>query len=847
MAISRLISFDMGHLSEIENWNAQCSVVTSPIKSPGSALRIRSTTSLVGSATIRDRAAGGTFRDFVKSVRFYLQVGVLPTADSTLMSMHTSGGTTKQRLTISSTGLLKIHDDAGTVRATSTNALPADTTWRRIDFDCGYNGGLGVRVYVDGVLWANHDTSTVTLCGRLGLGWLSATVATAYYDDVVCYDDALPANLSDYEVKLLNPIKDVAVGGWKRQDGADTTTMFESLNNTPPVGSTSTTLANNSRVENIVSSTTDNLDVQCEPYSTVVGIHDGGFTGVGFGNLASSVGRGQTITIPAGITKIRGCWLKLNKVGAPTDNVICSLYADNAGAPSATLLASATVSGASLTTDPQGVKFDFGADITVTPGDLYWFTFTRSTAVNASNYYQVYNGSTSYTSGRDVNYNGSSWSLGAFDLSIQVYASENTYDILAVQAIVNAAQSVTTGSPKAGAVGLVSNPTSATENSFDFGIPNGQGVATATAMGTFPTGWGTVLGPAIETPGSSSVTDSDGPVVRVGKRVADTREVCADYLGAYIVRAPASAPATPGTPTLSATRKDDEHLLIFWTEDLNADSYDVQRDGVTIATGITGERFSDWGLTAGTTYTYAIRAVNAIGTSAWSATASGATEAQNTQTNLLSARAATLETAAAANDDWIARTGTWTRALTTVGGEVISGTKSLKLTSGALQSNMYPIQLAAGSRPGISPSTQYTGRITLRPLQISVKTTFRFVLEWWDASSQLGSSGTGTNIDVGETGSGEYVVFITATSMAGSVFCRPILLIDDIANGDIFSIDDFSLHAGALHGYPVASGLTRPKVKAAGAFATKPVMVKAGGSFAEKQMKVKIGGSWVNV
>lgn len=106
-------------------------------------------------------------------------------------------------------------------------------------------------------------------------------------------------------------------------------------------------------------------------------------------------------------------------------------------------------------------------------------------------------------------------------------------EILAVQAITNDAQAVTTGSPKSGAVVIVSNPSGQTESSFDFGIQRDVGGSlTAAAMGTFPVGWGTHVGPISEKP---AVDLTIGPVVRVGKRTATTRQVDVDFLGVYVM------------------------------------------------------------------------------------------------------------------------------------------------------------------------------------------------------------------------------------------------------------------------------------------------------------------------
>lgn len=148
-------------------------------------------------------------------------------------------------------------------------------------------------------------------------------------------------------------------------------------------------------------------------------------------------------------------------------------------------------------------------------------------------------------------HNGVSSTTDNYDATCAAYTSITgltaSSQVLAVQSIVNDAQEVTTGSPKAGAVVIASNPTGQTERSFDYGIPNGTtGSTAAAAVGTFPTGWGTHVGPVTENP---TITVSSGPVARVGKRVATTRVVAADFLGVYVMWETATTTKAPPMST----------------------------------------------------------------------------------------------------------------------------------------------------------------------------------------------------------------------------------------------------------------------------------------------------------
>ncbi|MFB7955021.1 glycosyl hydrolase family 18 protein [Streptomyces sp. NPDC056045] len=69
-----------------------------------------------------------------------------------------------------------------------------------------------------------------------------------------------------------------------------------------------------------------------------------------------------------------------------------------------------------------------------------------------------------------------------------------------------------------------------------------------------------------------------------------------------------NAPSAPGTPTASAVT--DTSVKLSWsaaTDDNGIKNYDVLRDGAVVST-VTGTTYSDSGLTAGTDYSYTVRA-----------------------------------------------------------------------------------------------------------------------------------------------------------------------------------------------------------------------------------------------
>jgi hypothetical protein len=91
----------------------------------------------------------------------------------------------------------------------------------------------------------------------------------------------------------------------------------------------------------------------------------------------------------------------------------------------------------------------------------------------------------------------------------------------------------------------------------------------------------------------------------------------------------------PTTPTnFTATAVSSSQIDLSWTASTGqscggAVTYKVSRNGTQIASGLSGTTFNDTGLTASTTYTYTVAAVNSAGSSA-TASASATTQAGTT-------------------------------------------------------------------------------------------------------------------------------------------------------------------------------------------------------------------------
>ncbi len=81
-------------------------------------------------------------------------------------------------------------------------------------------------------------------------------------------------------------------------------------------------------------------------------------------------------------------WLPVRKEGAPSDNLVVSLYSDVAGSPGVSL-ASGLKAGADIDTYSEWVEFTLSASYELQPSTTYWIHVARSGAVDAANFFFV--------------------------------------------------------------------------------------------------------------------------------------------------------------------------------------------------------------------------------------------------------------------------------------------------------------------------------------------------------------------------------------------------------------------------------------------------------------------------
>lgn len=168
--------------------------------------------------------------------------------------------------------------------------------------------------------------------------------------------------------------------------------------------------------------------------------------------------------------------LRIRKVGAPSGNFQVQIFEDNgSNQPSATSLSAvATLSGATITT--SFVEYEFAltpttaGDLALVAGTKYHIVLSRSSAVDASNYYELDTASYgTYKDGVTIVYNGSTWSQAGANLYfIEYFNFEALYSFnektLVFASAPNPAHTIAwTGKPYLPTVILISDSASVAE------------------------------------------------------------------------------------------------------------------------------------------------------------------------------------------------------------------------------------------------------------------------------------------------------------------------------------------------------------------------------------------------
>lgn len=150
--------------------------------------------------------------------------------------------------------------------------------------------------------------------------------------------------------------------------------------------------------------------------------------------------------------KVYEAWVRLMKVGSPTDNVVVELWSTSGTNLPTTLLDSASIAGATLSENTMfWFKFTFGGTVSLTPGTTYWLVVRRSGGSERVNYYMVdVDEAAGYADGVAKYWDGTAWQFpvtvlenNAASMPFTIYGKETT--TVQIQKIISGAGQFLTG------------------------------------------------------------------------------------------------------------------------------------------------------------------------------------------------------------------------------------------------------------------------------------------------------------------------------------------------------------------------------------------------------------------
>jgi hypothetical protein len=245
-----ITGFEMGSLSEGFGTLNGGAIQNGTVRSGNYAYEARALYSNP-SIVFASRSSGGVVRQIFKSTRFYVNIAELPLQGSVSLVKIGGASTFNPEVDLNSDGTLTLADSWYPHIATSSLALIAGSGWHRIEFDIG----SGLRVYVDGALWAG-GSSTFYPAGvsiSFGAGESPTSInATCdlFFDDLLVSGGSFGNNLpGDGHVVLLTPMGDMSSNSWTGGAGA-TTGLWGGINHAPAWGLSVKKATNTSQIKN---------------------------------------------------------------------------------------------------------------------------------------------------------------------------------------------------------------------------------------------------------------------------------------------------------------------------------------------------------------------------------------------------------------------------------------------------------------------------------------------------------------------------------------------------------------------------------------------------------------------
>jgi hypothetical protein len=235
----------------------------------------------------------------------------LPSTATTTIVQFATGTDTPLNVALTSGGKIQLRDHAGAQIGSDSVATIGTDTWYRIEFE-GRNNSAGsdvATIRLDGVQVATGaPVFGANVPNRFRFGWVTdpGTSEVIFFDDIALKDDTGSVHntwIGQHAVRVLLPTADSSDGNWT--DGAGgTASVFEGVNNTPPVGVATTASGANNQIENANATVPNNYDATMQTY-TAAGVTGtvAALFGVWEGGSSSTTGsdtiNGSVVSNPA--------------------------------------------------------------------------------------------------------------------------------------------------------------------------------------------------------------------------------------------------------------------------------------------------------------------------------------------------------------------------------------------------------------------------------------------------------------------------------------------------------------------------------------------------------------------
>jgi len=249
---SFIMGFELGALAESSVFGNSGTIQSAIVRSGSYAYRANPIYSNQRIAFM-SRGAGGVGRAIFKSSRFYLYVGQLPLNGSVSIVKLGGAGTFNPEVDLNWDGTLILADSLYPGLAKSQRALTADGLWHRVEFDVGY----GLRVYVDGELWAAGGATSYPAAGTILFGagesptYVNAT-ADLYFDDILVDAGSFSTTglPGDGHALLLKPTSDpLNLNSWTAGAGS-VSNLWMPVHSVPAGGLPASSATNLSQIKN---------------------------------------------------------------------------------------------------------------------------------------------------------------------------------------------------------------------------------------------------------------------------------------------------------------------------------------------------------------------------------------------------------------------------------------------------------------------------------------------------------------------------------------------------------------------------------------------------------------------